>query len=234
MVACSASNNHDAIRVVPDRLAEHIVESRPALIINAPGQALAHYFGLLVNLLEHEVLVSALLSRGNIPVNVQWSYRKFLPIKVRYPHPFGQKYGNSVILKNDYASRIGEESRNVACQHGLPFAKANDQGRSIAGANNLLRLALADHNQGIGSAQTLHCTTNGFLKSNTFRVLAPDHMSGNFRIRITSELTSLLSQFGLEVKVVLNYPVMNDRDLFELIEVRMGILISRRAVGCPA
>src|SRR5438552_8474651 len=59
-------------------------------------------------------------------------------------------------------------------------------------------------------------------------------MAGYFVVRLETKLVSLLNQPLLDAVKVLNHAVMHDRDPPALVEVRMGVLVRRRAMRGPA
>ncbi|MNC44207.1 hypothetical protein D3C75_931040 [compost metagenome] len=65
-------------------------------------------------------------------------------------------------------------------------------------------------------------------------IFAGDQVGNNLRIRFGSKVASSGNQFFLKVKVVLNNPVVYDREFLTLVGMRVGVLIGRFTVGCPA
>src|SRR5213594_1875726 len=59
-------------------------------------------------------------------------------------------------------------------------------------------------------------------------------MGEDFGVRLGTKLVSLLNQPLLDAVKVLNHAVMHDRDPPALVEVRMGVLVRRRAMRGPA
>src|SRR4029077_3466660 len=67
-----------------------------------------------------------------------------------------------------------------------------------------------------------------------FVVLPGDQVNSDLGVGIAGELDTGGFQLGTQRRVVLDDPVVDDRDLFCGVAVRMGVAVSGPAVGRPA
>jgi hypothetical protein len=102
---------------------------------------------LLVHLLEHEVLVAALLGRRQVPVDVVLVGRHRVAVQVGHVEAFGGHDHHLVVLQDHPVLGVVEEGGEVAGHEVLPVGLPRDQGQVLLGPDHHPRVVLVEHGQ---------------------------------------------------------------------------------------
>ena len=122
------------------------------LLVEAPRDGGQDGLGLLVHLLEHEVLVAALLGGLDVPVDLVDGALERPPAHVGDLDLAGPEVGDIALLEEDDPAGVGQHGGHVGGQEGLPVAEADDERHVHACPHDAVRLAPVDDRQRIGAA----------------------------------------------------------------------------------
>ena len=114
-----------------------------------PAMRLAERFGLLVDLLEHEVLVAALLGGLGRPVDGRHRRaRAGRPSTSVIGHAPRPEVGDVAVLEEDDPVGVGEDRGDVRGEEALAVAEPDDERHVLAGADQPVALAdVHDHDR---------------------------------------------------------------------------------------
>ena len=130
----------------------------------------------------------------------------------------------------------------VAREKIFAFTDAYDQWRTAPRADNDIGIIRADHAdsvspddfaQGFGDSQCQRMHRARVFAFEFCEMLA-DEMGQDFGVRGGLESMAGFEQAVFDPVVVFNDAVMHQGEAAGLIQMRMGIFVGRRAVGCPA
>ena len=110
----------------------------------APEHRFAHGPGLLVDLLEHEVLVSGLLGHDRIPGDVLRLLRHFLAGEIREAHPCPRDDRHLQIVEKHHIARVTQNRRDIGRDKELSLADAHDHRRAVSDRHNRVGIVRAD------------------------------------------------------------------------------------------
>ena len=198
-------------------------------------QRIADDARLLVDLLEHEVGVSALLGHVEVPVNVRDpGIFDDLAGGGVVRHALGRELGQLAVVHDHHVARGVDHGDDVAGDVGALHALAHHQRGVLARGHDGARLVGGHDGQRIGAHQTLACGTNGGQQVG--RAVAQrllDQMRHHLGVGVAGEGMPRGLQLLAQVGEVLDDAVVHHGDAAVAAGVRMGISLARTAVGCP-
>ena len=110
----------------------------------AVADRLAHRLGLLVDLLEHERLVAALLGRLVVPVELFDLGMLDLGAVAEEARAGGRDLDDLAVVGEDRAARLREERGDVRREEVLALAETDDERRLVTHADEQVRLVVMD------------------------------------------------------------------------------------------
>ena len=113
--------------------------------------------GLLVNLLQHEVLELPLGCGERVVGHVKGRFFQLIAIQVRIPDILLGDDDHLARTQVDYLPRVGQQRRKIAGQQHLVFTVADDDASGVPQLEgyDLVRLPPGYHNYGVGAAQAI-------------------------------------------------------------------------------
>ena len=199
---------------------------------NALAHRIAHSLRLLIDLLEHEVLIAALLRSLGIPRNLEHFLRNRCAQTIRHLDCVLADNGKLAVSQNIGAARPRNDGGNIGCDEILSLAKSDDERIVLLRAEQHIRMSAAHERERVRPLDPLqnhaHCGDE---------IPAVDlfqEVCDNFRIRLGLEDMPLCNQFFLQRKIVLDNAVVHDGKIAVTVRMRMGVDIRRTAVRCPA
>ncbi len=124
---------------------DRVEEDAGVLEVHAAGEGVLHGLGLLVDLLEHEVLVAALLRLDGVPVEAVDRALDRLALAVPDLDAFRGEPRDVAVLQEADVLGVDEERRRIGGQELLALAEADHQRRALAGGDDLLAVGLGGH-----------------------------------------------------------------------------------------
>ena len=191
----------------------------------------AERLGLLVDLLEHEVLEAALLGGLGRPVHLGDR-----PLAGRARHvgdrdPRGPKVGDVALLEEDHAVRVGQDRRHVGGEERLALADPDDQGHVHAGPHQAMRLGAVHDRDGVGALGPGQGGPHRGREVAGVGLL--DEVGEGLRVRLGGEGVAARLEAVAELAEVLDDPVVDHRDVAGAVDVRVGVEVVGPAVGRP-
>ena len=128
-----------------------VLEPHGSVLVQTAGERLGHHRSLLVDLLEHEVLVSALLGLLGVPRDV-----RDLPLDRRTVDRLDRRtvlgdHDQLVVLDDEEVAGVVQHCGYVRGEEGLPLAESHDERADLPHGDDLARLVLGHHDHRIGA-----------------------------------------------------------------------------------
>jgi hypothetical protein len=112
--------------------------------------------GLLVNLLEHEVLEPALLGHDRVPGDALGVRLDGVALEVRHAHRVLGEHGQLAVAEEEDVARVLEDGGHVGGDEVLAVAEADDDGRPLPDGDDRVRLFGRDDREREDAAQVAH------------------------------------------------------------------------------
>ena len=124
--------------------------------MNPGEQRIRQSLGLLVDLLDHKMLIARLFGLGHIPVDGDRLFGRPGAISVINLNLVFFDDRHFVIVQEIYVPRIFQNCRNIRGDEILALADAHDERTVFAHGHNAVRLLHGDDAKSIGTLQHLH------------------------------------------------------------------------------
>ena len=218
---------------------EHIGRGRPegSLEQAAVGDPFLQRVGdgarLLVDFLEHEVTVLALL--GGIGREFAVAHRAVDRVAAAVEHADRLAFhlGDITFLEEHEAAGDGQQGRDVRGDEVLADAEADDHRAALAREDQSFRVGFAGHHQGVGTLELRHRRTDRLEKIADSLEMMVDAVGDDLGVGLAGEGVAELAQFLAQLVVVLDDAVMDDREAV-IRHVRVGVAFARDTMGRPA
>ena len=200
----------------------------------AVGDRLGDRVGLLVDLLEHERLVAALLGGVGVPVDLVRLALERLAVGGQELRALGRQDDELVVLERLDGARVREEGGDAGGEELLAVAAADDQRALLAGADQHAGLVGGDGDERVVAAQAVVGAARGLDEAVLVEVArrsgarSPRRRSPSVKTRARGE------ELLLELHVVLDDPVDHDVDAVLGVVVRVRVLLGHAPVRGPA
>ena len=119
--------------------------------------------GLLVDFLEHEVLVAGLFGLDGVPGDALDFEREGGAVEVGEGDACGGEDGDFAVLEEVDVAGVVEDAGDVGGEEVFAFADADDGGRAHAGGDELVGLVGGEDADGEGSGEALDGAADGFF-----------------------------------------------------------------------
>ena len=218
--------NSSSIEPMPSR-------STPSPRDRAVEHRLGDGLGLLVDLLEHERLVAALLGGLRVPVDRGSTSRSTgAPSAVMNSTPSGRSTTSSSFSMY-WTSRVCAMNAGIAeATNCSPSPRPTISGHSRRAATTQVGLVGRHADEGVVAAQAAEGVAHGLDQPGV--EVARDEVGDDLGVGLRGELGALGQQLLLELHVVLDDPVDDDVDAVVGVEVRVRVLLGDAPVGRPA
>ena len=198
------------------------------------GDRAADGLRLLVDLLEHEVGVAALLGGGHVPVDVVARLFDRAAVFVKDLDAAPGQDGHLAVLHVRYGARVRDDRRHVRRDEAAPLAVADEKRRVLAGGDDPIRRIGAEDAEGVGPLEAVEHLIDRVhdvvaVVEEVFKKLRDD-----LRIGIGGERDAPRQKKFFYMDVIFDDAVVDDRDPSVLADMGMGVYIVRLAVGGPA
>ncbi len=141
----------------------HFVEVQIAVGVKAPQQRTLHGGRILVDLLVHKGIPTALLGGGRIPIHgVGVGMLNHIAVEVGDNHPVGGHADNLVLIDFHGALGVGDKGRDIGTEEILPVSKPDHQRRVMARADHDIRLPAVGGENGERAVKHARQTAHGF------------------------------------------------------------------------
>ena len=234
MVSRAASDDVDLVERVEELAipAQLVHDDVLAVFRDARRHRIAHSLRLLVDLLEHEMLVAALFRRLGVPVDLEDLLRHHFAATVRDVHAVRLDDRHLAVVHDVGAPRARDDRRDVGRDEVLPFAETDDERVVLLRADEAIGMLARHEDERIRTFDTReHLAHRGFEIAvvDLFQKVRDD-----LRIRLRLEGMPLLDQFFLQRHIVFDNAVVHDGEIARAVCMRMRIAVRRAAVRRPA
>ena len=234
MVRRSAGHNEDLVDV-PDLLIRHVqVPQHHLTTLDAGGSGLPDGTGLLVDLLEHEVLVPALLGGGHVPVHMAVFLLDGAHLAVVYPDALSTENGQLAVVQIGDVPCVADDGRHVGGDHVLSLTEAQQQRRILPGAQQTVRVVGADDAQSIGPVHGVEHPDHGLKDVAAVGIVVVQQLGYHLRVRLGPKAVALVEQLLLQLGVVFDNAVVYHSDAATLAHMGVGVDVIGLPVGGPA
>ena len=200
-----------------------------------PGvDGVPHSLGLLVDLLEHEVGVAALLRRGDLPGDVLRLLFHNLPVGVVEGDGVGGHLQKVAVVEVDHIPGVFENGRHVRGDEVAALAVAEDQGTVLLDADDGAGDVRAQYAKGVAAFHPRHSLAHGLAEGSAFCIKVFDEVCHHLGVRLRVKLHALFLEHLFEGEVVFNDAVVHHRKFAPVGHMGVAVLIRGSAVGCPA
>ena len=209
-----------------------------AAVDEMPEQGVGDRGGLLGDLLEHEVVVAALLCGGQIPVDVKRPSTVGLIVAVEVDDPVavGGDHHRLVLAEFDGVTGVFDERRDVGTDERLPVTDPHHQWRGPPGGDDGARITGMREHQGEVALEAAQHRQRGGDEITGGRALAVGvghQVHRDLAVGVTGELHPGRFELGAQHREVLDDPVVHDGELAGGVAMRMGVAVGGTAVGRP-
>jgi hypothetical protein len=230
-----AAREDDHAAEVPNLLVRHpeLLELEPA-VAHAPADRLGDGLRLLVDLLEHERLVAALLGGLEIPVDLgRRVLERLLAVGPREDGAFGRDRDDVAVVDQLHHLRLGQERGDRRREEHLAFADADDERALLPRPDEQSRVVVVDDDEREVALELAVRLVHGV--DEVALVVLLDEMHDDLGVGLRRERVPVGDQRVLELAVVLDDPVEDDCDLRVVARrERMRVLLGDAAVRRPA
>ena len=133
----------------------------PVIISQNGIKRIGHCLGLLMDLLHHEMLKTALFGRLGIPGDLHGFFLNLITVQIVKMRLTGSELCKLQIVYVIYAAGIFQDSGNIGGHIGLTVGYAYDHGAVFSGHPDLTGIILEHKLQRITSAHTHHGLCDG-------------------------------------------------------------------------
>ena len=199
----------------------------------AVGDRLGDGVGLLVDLLEHERLVAALLGGLLVPVDARDLALDRRAVGLQERRRRRAHDDDLVVLDELHVARVGEEGGDRGGEELLAVAAADDQRALLARADERVGLVGAHRDERVVALELGVGGAHG-LDEAAERHVVGDEVGDDLGVGLRGEVRAHVAEAALEREVVLDDPVDDDVDAVGRVEVRVGVGLGDAAVRRPA
>ena len=187
---------------------------------------------LLVDLLEREVLEAALLGGVERPLDAGDVALNLGTVQVQDSDAITGHVGEIAFLQDDHVLGVLQDGRHVTGQEPLAVAQPHDQRHVHAGTHDSLRMIVVHDPDGVRATYLPQREAHRFDEVTVVARL--DEVGQHLGIGLGNERVAVRAQPVLELHVVLDDPVVDQRQLAGAVRVWVGVGVVRTAVRRPA
>ena len=235
MVRSAARDDEDAVDVVEllERETE-LVDVELARRRHAAHEGVANDTRLLVDLLEHEIGVAALLGHVEVPVHVRDLGLDGVSLGVGVLDALGRELCELTVLEHHDVARGLDEGDDVGGDVGALLAAADDDGRVFAGDGDHAGLVGADDGQAVGSHDAAAGVADSRHEVAALGVGLLDEVREDLGVGIGAKRVAGGSELLAKLGEVLDDAVVDDGDAPVAAHVRVRVGGRGATVGGPA
>ncbi len=153
--ACPAGHDLDLPKLaeLPGGDVHFVQEDAAGFLAHAPQHGIADGAGLLVDLLEHEMLVAALFGQDGVPEDMRDLAFHGAPFEIAQPHTLGGEHGQVAVAEEEHVAGVAEDGGHVGGNEVFAVTQPDDDRGAGARGHDLVRIGAGDDGQGEDSAE---------------------------------------------------------------------------------
>ena len=240
MIGGAAGHDEDLVDVAELLIRQALLVQHDPVVDEVAQQRVRYRVGLLGDLLEHEVLVAALLGGRGVPVDVEPAVVDVrhggVAVEIGDPVAPGGDDHRLVLAQLDGLAGVFDERRDVGADEHLAVTHAEHQRGRPPRSHDRARLVGMGEHQGempFQAAQHGQHRRREIAGVPTVGELARHQVYRDLGVGVAGELHARELQLVTQRGVVLDDAVVYDRDLAGGIAVRVGVAIGRPAMRRP-
>ncbi len=199
---------------------------------DAAPQRLLDGVRLLVDLLEGEMREAALLGGGDVPLDVRHRPIDRDAVEANDPHPIGADHRDVPLVEDHHVLCVLQDGGHVAGQETLTVAQPHDQRHVHPGADDLVGMIVVHDTDRVRAAHLVEGRADRL--DEIAGVLCLDQVDEHLGIGFAQEPMAGRLQAGLDLEIVLDDPVVDQRQLPGAVPMRMRVRIVGSTVRRPA
>ena len=205
------------------------------LDIHASSHAIGQTLRLLEDFLEHKVRITTLLNLSE--VDIDSLYRQLL-LFTKDAHNLQvlttTDHSDITILEIHHLIGILHDRAGIRTQEELVVTDTYYQRTLLTGSDNLIRIALVEHSDGVCTDHLIESHLNSCQEIELLMFLdILNELHQHLSIRIRNEGHTFSLEFLLQICIVLNDTIMDDSQVMALGIVGMGIARGRLTMSGP-
>ena len=234
--ARAATEDHDALGRAQLVVGEiQTAQLGDALVVDqAAAHAVADGLGLLVDLLQHEVIEAALFDLLEIPVDLVDLLVGRDVVDGLGDETVAAHRHHLVVVEIDDLLRVLQDGGHVGGEEVLVARDADDERRAVAHADDLVGLLLAHDDEPVGAFELRHGQTHRFLQRTGGLVELLHQVRDDLGVGLGREEVAFLDEALLQRGIVFDDAVVHDGDVAGAVGVRVRVFGVGFAVGGPA
>ena len=194
--------------------------------VKASADRVPERVGLLVNLLDHEVLVAALLDRAEIPVDLLHLARDGRIVERVDGHALGRYACDVPVLEVDDLARVGDDRGDIARDDGLVLPDADAERGALAGDDHLARMLRGNGGDAVGALDLFQGLGDG--GEEVALVEGRDEVREDLGVGLGEEPAAALLESRPKRRIVLDDAVVDERKAAVVCDMRMRVGAVRR------
>ncbi len=233
----AARDQHDALdRAHGVGVEPHVGEDDAAgLGGDAAAEGVGDRARLLVDLLEHEVPIAALLRHDRVPEDLDRVALDGLALERRELDAARRHHRHLVVLEDHDVARVREDRRDVGGDEHLAAAEPDDHApRSLLRGDEPVRRRRGDDDDRVRAPDLGESRLHRPVEAAARPEVVLDQVGQHLGVRLGPEAMPLGEQALLDLEIVLEDPVVDDDERALAVGVRVRVLLGRPAVGGPA
>ena len=202
------------------------------LTIEPPPQRAFDRLRLIENLLVHVVRVSVAFVGVVFPLDGGRRLRDRPGVHGHRLKAPGIDHRDLAVVEMHDLPGVAHERGDVGCDEHLAVTDADDDRRALARDDDAVRPGGVDHRDSVGAAYVRKGVSHPLLER--LFVGARDEVGDDLGIGLRGELDPFGHEARAQRRGVLDDAVVHHRDGAVRAQVRVGVGVVRRAVGCPS
>ena len=216
----------------------HPLEEDLSRILREPtADRVPHGARLLVDLLQHEMLVAALLRQDGAPSHRLDGPLNRLPRQRRDLHSLLRENHHLSVVQEQHVPGVAEDGRDVGGEKEIPVPQTDHQGALALRPHDPAGVAFPQDADGVGAPEVVERAAHRHLDVRLLGKVFLDQVGDDLGVRLGAEAVPLRDQLLLEAEIVLDDPVVDHDQVAGAVRVRVGVLLGgppvRRPAGMP-
>ena len=230
----AAGNHIDTAQAAQIALIELHIVQHDAAVTDTGIDRIAQGLRLVVNFLEHEVRIAALLRSGHLPLDVLRGLAHGRTVCVIELRGVLREHDHIAVVEIHDAARIRQDGRDIRGDEVLALAEAEDQWTVLLDGDHGIRPVGAEDAERIAALDPAERQADGLHQIVFLFIIVFQQIGDDLRVRLGAERLALLQQELLQRQEILNDAVVHDADAAVRGQLRMRILVRGCAVRRPA
>ena len=232
IVGAAAGGDDDLIKLPKFLRAQIELIQNHLAVLQARGDGGAHRRGLLHDLLEHEVIISALLGGLDRPGDAADGLFNLPARAVKDRDALRRELGEVAVVEIDGVFRVAHERGHVGREVIFPDADAEDQRARLLDGIERVGLVGAEDAEGVGPFEPRDRAHDGGFEVSAIEAL--EQVDDDLRVRLALEGVARGDELLAQLREVFDDAVVHHGEAPVVRQMRVGVQVRGRAVRRPA